>query len=147
MTKRIGYGTTLSLSTSAVALSASTTAVFTAIGQIRNIEGPQVETGEVEATTLDSTGNYKEFLLGLNDPGTLTFTLAWDSTLASHVIITNGLDNRNLFNIRIEPGGTTTIPIFALGRIKSFGGTFPIEDMIGANVGIRLTGPVRWPST
>lgn len=147
MGKKIGYGTTLSLSTSAVALASSTTAVWTAIAQVRSIEGPQVDKTEVEATTLDSSDSYKEFLLGLNDPGTMTFGLVWDSTLASHVYITNNLDARTLLNIKIEPPGSTAAPLYALGRIKSFSGTFPIEDAIGANVGIRLTGPVRWPST
>ena len=147
MAKRIGYGTTLSLSTSAVALSASTTAVFTVIGQVRNIEGPNVESGEVDATTLDSTANYREFLLGLNDPGNLNFTVAWDSTLTSHVFLTNAKDNRNQLNVRIEPPSSTAAPIYMIGYVKSFGGTFPLEDLVAANVGIRLSGPIRWPST
>lgn len=148
MAKRIGYGTTLALSTSNVALSASTTATYTTIGFVKSIEGPQVDQSDVEATTLDSTGSYKEFVLGLSDPGSLSFDLVWDpdSTSVNHAYITNQFDNRNELNIRVTPAGTTS-SIYAKGRVKSFSGTFPVEDVIGASVALRLSGPVRWPTT
>lgn len=148
MGKYIGHGVELHGSTDAVAIASATTASYTKIGQIRSIEGPAVETGEVEATTLDSTDAYREFLLSLLDPGNVTFPIAWDSTLASHVFLVNGQENRNEHNWKIVlANGSSSNIIYFNGRVNSFAPTFPVDDLQTANVGLRLTGKVRWPST
>ena len=49
--------------------------VFTAIGKIATISGPELSKEEVDDTTLDSPGGFKEFLSGLKDPGQVTFTV------------------------------------------------------------------------
>lgn len=148
MAKYIGYGVTLHASTEAVSIASASTASYTAIGQIRSLDGPSVENSEVDATTLDSTDAYREFLLSLLDPGNVSFDVAWDSTLASHVVLTNGLSNRNEHNWKIELANESTANIiFFNGRVMSFSPTFPVDDLQTASVGLRLTGPVRWPSS
>lgn len=149
MSKYIGYGVQLHASTDALGLTAASGASYTTIAQIRNLEGPSVENSEVDATCLDSTDNYREFLLSLLDPGNVSFDIAWDSTLASHVVLTNGLNNRNVHNFRIVLANSTasTNTIYFNGRVMSFQPTFPVDDLQTASVGLRLTGPVRWPTT
>lgn len=148
MSKYIGYGVQLHGSTDAVSIASATTASYTQIAQIRNIEGPSVETDEVEATTLDSTDAFREFLLSLIDPGNLSFDIAWDSTLASHVFLTNGQSNRNEHNFKIVlANSSTSNVIYFNGRVMSFAPSFPVDDLQTASVGLRLTGPVRWPSS
>lgn len=152
MGKFIGYGVQLHYSTDAQKISSATLASYSTLAQIRDLKGPAVENSEVEATTLDSTDSYREFLLSLLDPGNVTLDLAWDSTLASHVAITNGLNNRNEHNFKILLANTSdaaasTLSLFFNARVMSFEPTFPVDDLQTASVGLRLTGPVRWPAS
>ena len=64
-----GVGTTLGLGDGA------SPEVFTSISEITNLGGPEVSAEEVEVTSLDSVGGFKEFISGLRDGGTVTFDM------------------------------------------------------------------------
>ena len=51
---------------------------FQKIGRIRDISGPEPSVGEVEITSNDSPLNYKEFIPGLKDGGTVSFDMVYD---------------------------------------------------------------------
>ena len=51
--------------------------VFDAVGRVRNISGPSIAKEEVEDSTLDAAGGFKEFLSGLRDPGNIEFALSF----------------------------------------------------------------------
>ena len=51
---------------------------FQKIGRIRDISGPEPSVNEVEVTSNDSPLNYKEFIPGLKDGGTVSFDMVYD---------------------------------------------------------------------
>ena len=139
MAKTIGYGSKLAITTD------SSSVTFEDIAFVRNITGPSVETSEVEATTLDSTGAYREFLLGLIDPGSLTFEIAWDPAQVTHIDLTDAVNSRTLMNWKLVLPTTTQTATFS-GRVQSMSPTVPFDDLLTASLGVRITGPITWPS-
>ncbi len=73
----IGVGTTLAYGDSA------SPEVFTSVGKVANIGGPEIAKDEIEDTTLDSPNNFKEFLSGLKDGGQVTFTVHYTPATAN----------------------------------------------------------------
>ncbi len=69
MTTKVGLGTIIAWSDGA------SPEVFTAIGKVANIGGPEESAEEVDDTTLDSSGGYTETLQGLKNGGTVSFTM------------------------------------------------------------------------
>lgn len=50
---------------------------FDVVGRVRNIGGPNIQKEEVEDTTLDASGGFKEKLSGLKDGGNIEFALSF----------------------------------------------------------------------
>ncbi len=48
---------------------------WASIGEVTNISGPTMSRETHDVTSLATTGGYREFITGLRDPGTLTFTM------------------------------------------------------------------------
>ena len=139
MAKTIGFGSKLAITTD------TSSVTFEDIAFVRNITGPAVETSEVEATTLDSTGAYREFLLGLIDPGNVSFEIAWDPSQATHTDLTDAINSRTLMNWKLVLPTTTQTATFT-GRVQSLSPAVPFDDLLTASVGVRITGPITWPS-
>ena len=51
---------------------------FQKIGRIRDISGPEPSVNEVDVTSNDSPEQYKEFIPGLKDGGTVSFDVVYD---------------------------------------------------------------------
>ena len=141
MAKTIGFGSKLAITTD------TTSVTFADVAFVRNISGPSVESGEVEATTLDSTAAYREMLLGLIDPGNMTFEIAWDPADANgtHIDLTAAQNSRTLMNWKLVLP-TTTQTITFTGRVQSFSPTVPFDDLLTANVSVRISGLITWPA-
>jgi predicted secreted protein len=52
-----------------------TGAAWASLGEVTNISGPSMSRATHDVTSLATTGGYREFITGLRDPGTLTFTM------------------------------------------------------------------------
>lgn len=51
------------------------TSAWASLGEVTNISGPSMSRETHDVTSLASTGGYREFITGLKDPGTLSFTM------------------------------------------------------------------------
>ena len=76
MAKYTCKGAELSIDTGAVG-----TPDFTVVPQVETLEMPQATTEELEATTLDNTSGYREFLPSFKDGGEMTVTVVLDPAL------------------------------------------------------------------
>lgn len=145
MAKQIGHGTTLSFQAT------TSTTSFTDLAYVRSIEGPNVSGDEVESTTLDTTGNYREFVPTLIDPGDLTAEIVWDPASTgtnTHVLLTTLLTGRTVTNWRMTLASSTgSKTCLFSGWVKSFSPSIPVDDLITASVTIRATSGVTWPTT
>lgn len=119
----------------------ATTEVFTTIAQRVTIEGPSTEIGKIDKTHLDSLA--KEYRRSLPDPGELTLKLWYDPGHATHTLITtqiaNNADTAHNFKLQFSDG---TIYAFA-GYWSKFAPTgMAVEENLGADVTLQLTGPI-----
>lgn len=58
---------------------------FIPVGKVRNIGGPQIQKEQVEETSLESVGGFKEYQSGLREPGQLAFTINFDPSNSQHI--------------------------------------------------------------
>jgi predicted secreted protein len=48
---------------------------WVSLGEVKSISGPSMSREMLDATSLNSTGGYREFIPGLRDPGGVTFDM------------------------------------------------------------------------
>lgn len=108
----------------------------------RNIEFDTGSSARVEMTNL--TSDWKEFLLGLPDPGSLTFEIDFTSSEAAHIILRNARVNRTRCDFQVLlPGGATPT-----ASMQGFVAKFPVtvgqhDTPIKSSVECYLTGPIN----
>jgi predicted secreted protein len=64
---------------------------FVAVAQVRSIGGTTLTSDEIEVTTLDTVGDYRDFLQGFKDAGEVALEVIFDPSLATHGSAANGL--------------------------------------------------------
>lgn len=143
MSKQIGKGTLLYFSTDPASAATDTTSI---VGYVRSIDGPSAEADEVESTTLDTAGNYREFVQSLIDPGELSLELAWDPAEQSHVDLTTIHNDRTTCQWKMVLP-TTDYFVLVNGWVRSFQPSVPVDDLMTASVTIRCTSQITWPTT
>lgn len=121
---------------------------YTAIGQVQDITYPTITRGDIEIVHHDLTANYKEYLPGLVDPGTLGFTVVWDPANANHVQgVGTGIigdfeqDGCTLPTIQLvldSCAGTATWT--GEGYVNAFTLNAPTEDALTADISFKLSG-------
>ncbi|WP_019534211.1 phage tail tube protein [Paenibacillus ginsengihumi] len=127
MTKRAtrSIGTTFKLGT-------------TPIGDLTAIGSPNVDTEEIDVTTLDSVGAYREYISGFKDAGEVTLSGYFVPTDAGQAAAYAALESGEIQECEIEyPMGAS----WAFeGFVKNFTVTTELEEAIGFEVTIRVTG-------
>jgi len=116
---------------------------YATIGQVMDINGPEVSRDEIEVTTRDSTEYWMEFLKGMKNGGNISFGVVLDLSLASHGTAATGL----LSDMQNE----TTIPAWKLnypnsktctfdGFLTAFPPAAPMKDAFTADLTVKVTG-------
>ncbi len=106
------------------------------VGEVTDISGPDISVDEIEATHHESPGGFQEFLPGLKDPGTLTF---------SGNFVSSAIDDLH-DHIKNRTEGTALLTLAnnsiwsCKGFVKSIGTDTPVEGKEGYSVTIKLTG-------
>lgn len=137
MSKLFGYGSVLQV---------TTTTGDAAIGQITNISGPGSDFPEVDTTTMDSSSNYRTSVPGLGEPGEYTISLAYDPALTSHKRLAYYMGQRQTKSFKVYQGGSTASfneDAFS-GWIKGLSREIPMDNLITADVTIKVTGIPGW---
>jgi len=117
--------------------------VFTTIAEVTEISGPSLEQESLEVTSHDSSGGFREFVGGLIDGGEITLTINYVPTEATHNATTGLIaDLKNMivrnFQLVFPDSGSTTWNLSAL--VQSFEPTEPVDDKLGADVTLKVTG-------
>ena len=117
--------------------------VFTAIAEVKDIDGPELEAEMKEVTSHDSPEGWREFIPMLLSGGEVSFDVNFIPTHATHGYSTglvSDLVNRRKRNYQLAfpDAGTTTWQFEALvASVKAAG---PVEDELGAEVTLQITG-------
>lgn len=122
-------------------MSSGSPTTFITVNNARNIEFDTGTSARVEMTNL--TSDWKEFLLGLPDPGSLTFEVDYTSAEAGHVALRAARVNRTKCDFKVVlPSGTTPTALMQ-GFVAKFPITIGAHDTpIKTSVECYLTGPI-----
>ena len=135
------YGTLLKRS----GATAGTTPSYTTLGEVKNISGPSTEVSTIDVTTHSSaaSGNYREFIPSLIDPGTIEVDMNWVPSDSSHAALWTDLNNRTKRDYQIlTPPATSgasaniTFQAYVTGMPKEF----PTDDVMSSKLTLRITG-------
>jgi hypothetical protein len=116
------------------------------IAQVRRIGAISQTADEIEVTTLDTVGDFRDFLPSFKDPGELPVELIWDPALASHGATGSG------FYALFQSGDTKTfrikIPVNPVQylRVTGFLRDFELPEYT-ADDPLAVTGTIRLGGT
>ena len=129
MAKTRALGTTISFNS-------KTIGALTSIGEIT----PDSE--ELDATTLDSSGGYREFLQGFKDSGEVTLSGYYDKADAGQQALITGYGNGEVKAVVItfpNSNGGATFQAY----VKSFTlGAADVDGIVGFGATLRISGVV-----
>lgn len=108
------------------------------IAEINSITGPGMTREQIDVTSLDSTGGYREYIAGFRDGGNVELSMnmtraTWDIMLADFES-----DDAQTYNIVLPDADSTSI-VFA-GLVMEMPLTIPPDDKVTMDVTIKLSG-------
>lgn len=113
--------------------------VFTEVGQVISISGPDGSTGETDVTNLAST--IKEFVPSLPDMGSVACEASWDhaTTANNHAAINTAFlaQATKHWQIRLSDSPRTVIDF--QGFPNAFSTSIGVDDKVGLSFSIRIT--------
>lgn len=116
--------------------------VFTTVGDVVSIGGPNITKEEIEVTALDSTA--KEFIGALDDPGELTMELNWNPQDAQHVNLRSDAEGTTVRNYRIVFNDVSSTQVDFAGEVMEFSINTEPNDAVKASVRVKITGSLTW---
>jgi predicted secreted protein len=136
------YGTLIKRGSSP---SGSSPNAYATIGEVKSIKGPSTKVSVIDVTTHSSaaSGNYREKIPSLIDPGEITFDLNYVPTDATLVLLRADLTNRTKRDFQVLPAGTAQIISFS-GYVTDFPLEFPTDDVMSASITITVTGAITF---
>jgi len=122
---------------------------YTAIAKIRDMTGPSITRNDIEVVDRSQTTFYNEYIGGRVDPGAITFDITWDPILDTTHAQTSGtgiigdfeqdMCTLAAFQWQLDGcGGTATFTFD--GYFNSFEVSSPMEDVLTASVGVKISG-------
>jgi predicted secreted protein len=130
-----GVGTTFSRATPPA------NTVFVAIAEVNSISGPTMQRNQIDVTSLDSTGGYKEFIAGMKDSGEIS--LSMNFTMGTWGTMKSDFDSNTarVYKIVLPDSTATTFQFSGLVTACPFAAITP-DEKITCDVTIKITGVV-----
>jgi hypothetical protein len=132
----LGYGSKLSLGSSTAA-----SATYTELGEVTSIGGPGYSTDAVDVTHMQSPDAFREFVVGLTDPGELSLEMNYVPGGATEMLLDELYDippQSRARRWRQEfPDGNVAIHF---GFMTNWERNIPLDDKMSMTVTIKLTG-------
>jgi hypothetical protein len=138
MAKNIGYGSSLAVTTTTGSL---------AIGQIKTMSFGGSDATDVDTTTLDSSTNYRTFRPAPIDPGDLSMTVVYDPQAAAHRRLITYFEAFSTKTFTVTYNTTTSDTQAFSAYIKTVGAEIPLDDLVTADITLKITGDAAWQST
>ena len=143
------YGTLLKKGTLTAGTSNQT---YELLGEVKNISGPSTEVSTIDVTTHSSaaSGNYREFIPSLIDPGTIDVELNWVHADSTHKALWTDLTARTKRDWRLvvpPTAAAATCNMDFQAYIVSMPKEFPVDDVVGTTMQLRVTGAITITTT
>jgi len=118
----------------------SSASSFTPIAEVNSITGPDMSRGQIDVTSLDSTGGYREFKAGFRDGGTVTLDMNFTRDTYDDMKLDFEDDELKYYQIVFPDAAETTLD-FA-GLVTGLSTAVPMDDKVTASVTIKISGQV-----
>ena len=120
---------------------------FTTVAEVLSISGPTMSRDQIDVTNQDSTGNVREFINGLMDPGEITFDINYLTENATHDDTTDGLlgvfssgDSR-AWELHL-PGPGSGVKYGFNAIVNGFEVGANVEEQLKASVTLKISGSI-----
>lgn len=115
----------------------SPTEVFTAIGSVTSVSGPEIERETYDVTAHDSVDGWREFIGGLKDAGEVSIEVNYDPRVHDDLI--DDFEDTKPRNYKmVFPGG---IGEWDLNLIMTgFSQQAPVDDKLSAELKFKVSG-------
>ena len=114
------------------------------VAEVNSIAGPNATRNQIDVTSLDSTGGYKEYIGGFRDGGEVTLNMNF--TKASYGLMQNDFEDNDLVSyIIVLPDASATTISFD-GFVQNLGFAVPTDDKVTADITIKVSGAVTLTS-
>lgn len=112
------------------------------IGQIQDIDGPNLSTDTDEITNHDSPDGVEEFMATIKRTGEITFPLVFNPGNATHSALKTAWDDKTLdpYVMTYPDGSTWEFDAYCIGLSM----TAPVAGHLAANVTLRPSGSPDW---
>lgn len=123
--------------------------VFTKIGKVKSISGPGFSVDFVDTTTHDTVGNFRETAAVLCAAGDLQFAVNYDPadpTLAPATGLFDQMQDltRKNAQLRFPPSDSLGTRMNFAFYVASHPFTFPVDNIIEANITLKIDGAVTF---
>tara|TARA_R110000824_G_scaffold212432_8_gene398659 strand:- start:3061 stop:3483 length:423 start_codon:yes stop_codon:yes gene_type:complete len=118
--------------------------VYTKVAEVLSISGPEISAEEIDVTSLDSTGGFKEYITGLKDGGTVSIEANWIKGNAQQITMRDAVASGATVNLQIVfADSPQTIATF-IGKVTSFGMGADPSSQLKASLSVRISGAITW---
>jgi predicted secreted protein len=142
---RASFGATFALSS--VATSAAVLTGINVVGEILTITAPTYTANTIDVTNQNTTDYFKEYVIGVRDAGSLSFTANYISSSSGNTDkIPNAFYNGSKVAWKITLSGAATMNIwYGYGYITSYTVTSPPDGAVTFATTIKVTGKPTGP--
>jgi predicted secreted protein len=119
------------------------TVATNAIGGLKSVEIPETEVTDIDVTTHDSAGGFRQFVGGLKDGGTVTLAGAYDIANAGQTYL------RTAANQGAAP--VAVVVTFSDGSkatfnavVKGYGVSNPLDEDVTFNSSLKVSGAITF---
>ena len=122
---------------------------YVQVSNIKDVSGPDLSRGDVDATSHDSADGWREFFPGLADGGTFSFPMGLDPTEGVQVGgagtgLLGDLDRDGCtmpaWEITLNNCGATIAKWTFDGYVNGFSNAYPLEGINTVDVSVKVTG-------
>ena len=113
---------------------------WAAIAEINNIGGPSMTRDTIDATSLDSTDGYREFIAGFRDGGTVA--LSMNFIRANYALFKADFESDSLGNYEVILPDDDVTTLEFQGLVTELPLTIPPDDKITMDISIKISGKV-----
>lgn len=117
-----------------------TGSAWASVGEVTTISGPNMSRETIDVTSLASTGGYREFITGLRNPGTITFTMNFNRTDYDTMKTDFESDSAVDYEMILPDDEKTSLEFTAL--VTEMPLNLDPSSQITCNVTMQISGPV-----
>ena len=113
------------------------------IGGLKSVDIPETEVTDIDVTTHDSSGGYREFVGGLKDGGTVTLGGAYDIANTGQTYLRTAANQGGApvaVVVTFSDDSTASFNAF----VKGYGVTNPLDENVEFTSSLKVSGPVTF---